>query len=649
MKPSFRKSLIWAIGIFILAFALRFVYLSQLKNSPLFDTPVMDAEYHDQWAQAIVAEEDFTGGVFFRAPLYPYFLASVYRIFGHDYWIARMIQFLIGSLSCVLIYFLGKRIFNNRTAVIAGGMAAFYGVLIYFEGELLIPVLLVFLDLLFLLALFWAHEKRSSWWWFLCGALLGLSALARPNIMLVGTGIFLWILLRSKKNSKVVSKSAVYAGFFILGAVLVISPVTLRNYIKGDDFVLIASQGGMNFYIGNNPQSDGVSAILPGARTTWWGSYEDGIRMAEESTQKSLKPSEVSNFWYKQGFKFAADEPLTFLKLMVKKLALFWNGNELSNNLDLYFFARMSPIMKPLIWHFFVYFPLGLIVPLAIVGIILAHKNKKDVLILEIFLFLYMLSVILFFVTARYRVPVLPVLILFSAFSLDRFSSMIKKGDFLRFGKYVLIFLVIMIPANIQIPGYSSANPGQAHYSLGALYSQKGNRVKAKEEFNRALICNPNLGDAAINLGCIYGDEGNRELALEYFQKALQIGTDSAFVFFNIGILYHNQDFLDQAKENYYLSLSIREDNPKVHYLLGEIYFKQGMVERALSEYESTLKYDPQHAMAFYRRGMINRQLGKTIEAISNLENFIRLWKGNPAWKDSVIKMLGEMKGTSTE
>jgi 4-amino-4-deoxy-L-arabinose transferase-like glycosyltransferase/Tfp pilus assembly protein PilF len=649
MKPSFRKSLIWAIGIFILAFTVRFVYLSQLKNSPLFDTPVMDPEYHDQWAQAIVEEEDFTGGVFFRAPLYPYFLALVYRIFGHDYLMARMIQFLIGSLSCVLIYFLGKRIFNNRTAVIAGVMAAFYGVLIYFEGELLIPVLLIFLDMLFLLALLWSYERPSSWRWFLCGALLGLSALARPNILLVGAGIFLWILLRSKKNSKVVSKSAVYAGFFVLGAVLVISPVTLRNYIKGDDFVLIASQGGMNFYIGNNPQSDGVSAILPGTRTTWWGSYKDAKEIAEKSAQRSLKPSEVSNFWYMEGLKFAAGEPCSFMKLMATKFFLFWNGNELSNNRDLYFFARLTPLLKPLIWRYLIYFPLGLIVPLAIVGMILAHKGKKNVVILEIFLFLYMLSMILFFVTARYRVPTLPVLILFSAFTLDRFVLMIKNGDIIRFGKYMLVFLVIMIPVNIQIPGYSSANPGQAHYSLGVVYSERGNTAQAKEEFNKALTYNPNLGEAVLNLGSIYGDEGKYELALNYYQRALQIGTDSAFVLYNMGIVYHIQGLWDQAVKNYELSLSLRDDNPKVHYLLGEVYLKQELIESALFEYESTLKYDPLYAMAFYRRGMIYHQLGKTKEAISNLENFIRLWKGNPERKDNVIKLLEELKGSTTE
>lgn len=649
MRRSPQKDAYFAIGIFIFAFAIRFVYLTQMTSSPLFDTPTMDAEYHDQWAQTLLKGEDFTEGVFFRAPLYPYFLAVSYRILGHNYFLVRLLQFLIGSFCCVLIYMLGKKLFNQRAAAIAAILASLNGVAIYFEGELLIPVLLVFLDMLLLLVLFWASEKPSYRRWVLCGALLGLSALARPNILLVGVAFLLWIILHFRGKAEAKSRSLVYAGYFALGAILVISPVTLRNFLKGGDFVLIASQGGMNFYIGNNPQSDGASAVLPGARTTWWGSYQDAKNMAEETSNRSLKPSEVSRFWYVQGLKFMAKEPVNFLKLVAKKFLLFWNGNELSNNRDFYFFARSAPLLKLLIWRFLIYFPFGLIAPLALVGIVLSHREKKDVLILELFLFVYMLSVILFFVTARYRVPVIPVLVLFSAYALDRLAHMMKQRGIVEFGKYLLIFLVLVIPINVQIPGYSSANPGQAHYSLGVLYSKKGDKVKAKEQFHKALLYNPALAEAAVNLGSIYGDEGKHKLALEYYGKALQTGADSAFVLYNIGIEYHNQGVLDQAQRNYELSLSITEDDPKVHYLLAEIYLRQGLVEKAISEYESTLRYDPGYALAFYGLGTIYHQLGQNKAAITNFENFVRLWEGEPGRIENVVRLLKELKGEEGE
>jgi tetratricopeptide (TPR) repeat protein len=645
MKISVRKETYFFIGIIVFAFLIRFIYLLQMKSSPWFDTPTMDPEYHDQWAQMILKGEDFGEGVFFRAPLYPYFLALVYKIFGHNYFMPRLIQFLIGSLSCGLVYLLGKKVFNKRTAVVAGIMASLYGVLIYFEGELLIPVLLVFLDLLLILALFRAEEKPSYKAWVLCGVLLGLSALARPNILLVGLAFLFWILLRLGSRAKFRQKSLLYACCFALGAIIIISPVTLRNYIKGHDFVLIASQGGMNFYIGNNPQSDGVSAILPGARTTWWGSYEDAKKMAENATNKTLKPSEISNFWYMQGLKFVTKEPFAFLKLMLKKFILFWNGNELSNNRDFYFFARSAPILKPLIWRFVIYFPLGIFAPLALVGIILSHKEKRNVFILEVFLFVYMLGVILFFVTARYRVPLIPILILFSAYALDRFIFQIKKKKIFELVKYLLILFLILIPINLKIPGYSAANPGQAYYTLGVVYDEKGDKIRAEEQYKKALSCNPTLAEAYLNLGSIYGDQGKHKLALEYYQKALQNGADSAFVLYNIGIDYHKQGLLDQAQRNYELSLFLRNANPKVHYLLGEVYLRKKMLDQAVEEYKRAIRYDPRFALAYYRLGTIYHQQGKREEAIESLQNFVRLWEGEPSQIETAVRLLEELKG----
>ncbi len=645
MRKTIRKDLYWAVGIFVLAFAVRYAYLTQMRSSPLFDTPIMDAEYHDLWARAIVAGEDFTQGVFFRAPLYPYFLALVYRIFGYDYLILRLVQFLIGSVGCVLVYVVGKRIFNRRTAVMGGLMTALYGVLIYFEGELLIPVLLVFLDLLLILALLWASEKPSYARWGLCGGLLGLSAIARPNVLLVGAALIIWMIVASaKRPGRIRSRNVLHVGCFALGAALIISPVTLRNYLKGHDLVLIASQGGMNFYIGNNDQSDGASAILPGARATWWGSYQDAKDMAEKSAGRSLKPSEVSRFWYIRGLRFAAGEPLKFMTLTARKFALFWNGNELSNNRDFYFFAGSAPILKLLIWRFIIYFPFGLIAPLAVVGAILAHRERKKVAILEIFVLVYMLSIILFFVTARYRVPLIPIFILFSAYAVDRLILQIKQRRLSEIGKHAGVFLLACILINIRIPGYSDANPGQAHYALGVVYAGKGEVTKAEQEYKAALSYSPGLSEAYVNLGSIYGDRGDHQLALEYYRSALENGADSAFVLYNIGIEYHNQGLWDQARANYESSLAIRNDNPKVHYLLGEIYRQGGMPQDAIREYQNTIRFDPHHAMSYYRLGIISNQMGNRGEAIGNLEEFLRLRQGESAQVEKALRLLEELK-----
>jgi tetratricopeptide (TPR) repeat protein len=345
-----------------------------------------------------------------------------------------------------------------------------------------------------------------------------------------------------------------------------------------------------------------------------------------------------------EGLKFATVEPLKFLKLLFKKLFLFWNGNELSNNRDFYFFARSAPLLKLLIWRYIIYFPFGLLAPLALWGILLSHKEKKNVLILEIFLFTYLISIILFFVTARYRVPLIPIFILFSAYALDRLITKIKQKRILELGKYLGIFLIILIPINIEIPGYSSANPGRAHYTLGVAYFRKGEKIRAAEEYKKALLYNPGLAEAYVNLGSIYGDQGKHQQALECYQKALQIGSDSAFVLYNMGIEYHNQGLWDQAQKMYELSLALRDENAGAHYLLGEVYLRKEMTEKAIEEYEKTVKYDPGYAGAYYRLGTIFYQMEKREEAIKSLESFVRVWQGEADNIENVVKLLEELK-----
>jgi tetratricopeptide (TPR) repeat protein len=296
--------------------------------------------------------------------------------------------------------------------------------------------------------------------------------------------------------------------------------------------------------------------------------------------------------------------------LMLKKLILFWNGNELGNNRDLYFFTRSSSVLRLLLWRFIIYFPFGLIAPLALVGIILARRAKKDTLLLEIFLFVYMLSVILFFVNARYRVPIIPVLILFAAFALDWFISQLRERRYLHAGKCVLVLLVFLIPINLSMPRYRTANLAHAHYTMGVLHTKKGDEITAIREFQKALEYNPHLSEAYVNLGALYGELGKHRLALEYFQRALENGADSAFILSNMGFAHVSLGALDQAEREYRLSLSLRGD-PEVHYLLGDLYFRKGMLKEAAGEFEKTISLNPQHALASYRLSEIRRQMGE--------------------------------------
>ena len=269
MKALRRKELILPVVLFFLALGIRLVYLQQMRPLPYFDNPIVDAAYNDRWAAAVSQGNAFQEGPYFRAPLYPYFLALIYVLFGHSYLAARLVQFLLGAGSVVLVYLLGRRTFGLSAGILAGVMAALTGTLMYFEGELLIPAVLLFLNLLMVHALLAAARSSRPWRWLLSGVLLGLSAIARPNVLVFGAAALVWMVVLLVRKGLPKRRILISSGAYLLGGLLVIAPVTIRNAIVGRDFVPIASQGGMNFYIGNHPESDGVTAVLPGLQAAF--------------------------------------------------------------------------------------------------------------------------------------------------------------------------------------------------------------------------------------------------------------------------------------------------------------------------------------------------------------------------------------------
>ena len=192
------------------------------------------------------------------------------------------------------------------------------------------------------------------------GCATGLFAITRPNILLFVPLLLAWAVWFFHERGGY-RPAAVRLSLILAGLGLVILPVTLRNWLVGGDPVLIASQGGVNFYIGNNPLSDGVTAVVPGTRYDWWGGYDDTHLIAQMELGRKLKEGEISDYWYKKSFRWILSEPGKWSSLMLRKLLLFWKTTELSNNKPIYFFAQFSPVSA----IFWVGFPLVVTLGLA--------------------------------------------------------------------------------------------------------------------------------------------------------------------------------------------------------------------------------------------------------------------------------------------
>lgn len=581
----------WLLAIVVVAFALRLVYILQLRASPYFSTPVMDPLYHHEWAQAFAAGETFWEGPYFRAPLYPWFLGVIYWLFGPDNPLApRIVQAMLGALSCGLLYLIGRQVFSRAVGAIAGFAAATHWIFLYYDAELLIPVLVVFLDLVLLWLLLRTCDRRSPFSWAACGLVLGLSAIARPNILLFAPAVVVWILVLHRPHWR---RGLGYAACLFIGCLLPILPITVRNYAAGDDLVLIASQGGVNFYIGNNPHSDGMSAIIKGDPGQWQACYEAQIARAQRALGHPPKASEVSRWYFRQALRFMYEQPGRAAALLLKKLACFWSHWEVSNNQDIYFFTGYyTPIVR--------YLPLGfwIVGPLGALGLCLSLRRAKELFPLWGFVLIYMVTVVMFFVTARYRVPIVVVLILLGSYAVCWLLRSLRARRWRSLGFAALVLLVMGALA-ARTPANVDKEMVQAHRETGLELARQGRLAEAERILNEFVersraTDRPVDADAWYTLGFVRLKREKFAAAVGCFEQALEL-----------------RPFYPEARNN-----------------LAYAFIALGRPHQAMEQFARIVRDDPQNDRAHVDLANGLAQLGRIDEAIQHVLRAIEI---NPA------------------
>ncbi len=615
-------------------FAVRLIYLLQARqHDPLFFAPQMDAEYHHRWALAIVSNTEFIRDAFFRAPLYPYFLAGLYKL-GLGLFGARVAQVVLGSASCGFVFLLARRLLKSRqqatgladrtrerVAVASGLVMAAYPLAVYFDGELLIPSLLVFLVLLGMVLLYRSLENGRQWW--LPGLVFGLAAIARPNVLAFVAVFAVWLLV--KYRSKVWSR----LGWFLGAVCIVIAPVTVRNYVVSGTFVPIAWQAGTNFYIGNNPESDGVTAIVPGTRGSWWGGYFDVKTQAEKALGRELKGAEIDRYWLGQGLDFWRKQPLRALWLVVRKTYLLLSGYEVSNNRNIYYYKRFTFLSLLIFQTVFLKFPFGLLLPLALVGIYLGRSIARRWMPVFLFLVSFGLSFVAFFVTARYRMPMVPFLIVLAVYGVTRLAK--ARGRELGIGLALLAGALVFFNAGLFGAGRAGVlGPGrvedqaQTHLSAAMGMFQQGRLADALGEVRTALEY-----DSAENVlvleSAIYVEMGKLEQARVAAQAAVDRFPSSPEPYGQLGNVFARAGQLDSARLCFEKVCELDPNSASSWNNLGNIAMMQSDFTSARTYFEKALAIEPTFVIALFNLGLLDWQEGNRDLARSRWKRALEL------------------------
>jgi len=195
------KNTITLILIFILALGLRLGYLFFLKNNYFFyDHPSSDVVYYQDWGHKIALGNWIGEETFFGLPLYPYFLGILERLCLGNLFMMRLFHILLGSLNCVMLYYLAKKIFSSRVAIITAILAASNFLLIYYDWLMMPVTLLIALSLVIMISFLHFNVNTSRREWFILGILIGLTTLGDGKFLLFFPLVCLYILYQWKKT-----------------------------------------------------------------------------------------------------------------------------------------------------------------------------------------------------------------------------------------------------------------------------------------------------------------------------------------------------------------------------------------------------------------------------------------------------------------
>jgi tetratricopeptide (TPR) repeat protein len=537
--------------VFLLALGLRLGHLYGLKASfegtELFSITRVDAAHHWREAELILeGDERIAERVPWKGPGYSWFLAGLAALLGRDPGTLRWPLAVLGSLNCVLLVLLARRLLPLRWSLVAGALAAVNGLLIVYDSELYFPTLLIALNLPVFLLL---GRKRAG----IpaaggAGVLLGLSVLVHPAYLVPATLLAIWIFRESLR------KGAAFA----VALALVLTPLALTNaFVRGEP-VLVSWNGGINVYAANHPSFDQRA----GNHTMAWS------RILNTSLDAGYEgEAERDRLYYRLAARQALAHPVATARGLLLKAWLFFTPVEIASNFRIYELREHSPLLRPLLGRWGpLWVPFGLLGPAALVGLALLLGRREPLAPpLALWSAGIALTCVLFFNTARYRAPVALLGCLFAAAALAALWKVWRERDRWRLalglGSFAALFALLAATAVPQrslpppLEWYQAAamGPGESYEEVAGwaeralehdpdspallrlvsqLHARWGRPDRQREILDRLLALpdpEPDVLDGAHEQKAqSYLAEGRLELARDELLAALAVRVDDA-------------------------------------------------------------------------------------------------------------------------
>ncbi|MBR9974348.1 MAG: glycosyltransferase family 39 protein [Bacteroidetes bacterium] len=565
-----------AIAVAVLAFLLRLLFLSSLADTPFWLEHFSDSRLYMQLAADIAAGGIDT--VYFMSPLYPYVVAGVAGLTGNPELWVRILQALAGAMTAWLVFRIGAQTFSRGAGLAAAAVVAAYAPLIYYDGLLLTESLLTLLLTAHLLALLQAFRKGRIWDWVFAGVLLGLAVVTRATtVLFLPALVVVWLFLRGE-HRPAPSRIAAYAA----AALLTLLPTALHNASTGGVFMPVTSSFGFNLYAGNNATATGLYSM---PERVDLANDPNGHHWVEKQTGKDLNAAEISAYWRDRALYWMGKHPGEAAGLLLRKLLLFFHPGEIDQlGLSLRFYTTQfgAIIGIPAV-------SFSLILVLAAAGIGLAMREHRGDWPLQLFLLVFVLSTVVFFVSGRLRLPIMPLLILYAAHAVVTMTAVIRAGQpvvrhMAAFAGMAVAVVVLLVQPDVR-QGFE-----QEHLKLGQSAFNRASYDEAEQWFRRSLEEQETV-DGLVNLGNALAAQQRPEEAAALYRQAIRSDSTYALAWFNF----------------------------------GNLRMQTGSPQYAYGYWKKAVEHDPRLAGARRNLGLLLMQAGRYDEAEQQFEAYLRL------------------------
>jgi tetratricopeptide (TPR) repeat protein len=403
VKPQQRSAVTQAAAIFAAALLVRALYLASIWKAYFFAHPQTEPLRYHRWASAILEGLAKFSPPFDEAPGYVYFVAAIYRLFGQRPAAVAVAQAVLGALACVALAAAARRLSGPRAGLIAGGLAALYGPLIYCTGEM-VPSTLMMLAVAVALAATPMGEGAPAGNWWAAGATWGTALLVRSEALAAIPVLLLHAGLSGGRR-------AVFRAALVPAALLATSLAV--NHAASDRWVLLTSGAGVNLWIGNNPHADGVNPFIHGPL----------IPAVAEVRAASRDQVEADDAFLRRALSSIRAEPGRALRLLLRKLAWTFSDRELPNTADIDWQTAQSWLFHP------PWFPLrfGYLLSLAAAGAVLFGRRWRTALILAAPIAIGIATCALFFTNARFRLVLVAAIIPLAAIAVEELIAALAQ------------------------------------------------------------------------------------------------------------------------------------------------------------------------------------------------------------------------------